>query len=272
MPKHKISPESPIGIFDSGIGGLTVVKAVQATLPAERIIYFGDTARVPYGPKSQVTIRRYAREDTEILMKHQPKMIIVACNTVSALALDVVEEAAGEIPVIGVLKAGAELASCRTRSGRIGVIGTQATIGSNAYACAIQQQNDSLEVISKACPLFVPLAEEGFINHAATRLVAEEYLSPILSSGIDTLVLGCTHYPILKEMIGRIVGPEIDIIDSAEAVAGKARELLSAQGMENPGQGQEMPHLMVSDLPQKFREIYRLFMGTELPDVELVGV
>jgi glutamate racemase len=272
MPQHKISPDSPIGIFDSGIGGLTVVKAVQAELPAERIIYFGDTARVPYGPKSQVTIRRYAREDTELLMKHQPKMIIVACNTVSALALDVVEEAAGEIPVIGVLKAGAELASRRTRSGRIGVIGTQATIGSNAYACAIQEENGSLEVISKACPLFVPLAEEGFIDHAATRLVAEEYLSPLVASGIDTLVLGCTHYPILKEMIGRIAGPGIDIIDSAEAVAGKARELLSSQGMQNSGHGQAMPHLMVSDLPQKFRELYRLFMGTELPDVELVGV
>ncbi|NTU67607.1 MAG: glutamate racemase [Chlorobiaceae bacterium] len=272
MPHARISPESPIGIFDSGIGGLTVVKAVQAALPAERIIYFGDTARVPYGPKSQVTIRRYAREDTEILMKHQPKMIIVACNTVSALALDVVEEAAGEIPVIGVLKAGAELASRRSGSGRIGVIGTQATIGSNAYACAIQEEDPAIEVISKACPLFVPLAEEGFIDHAATRLVAEEYLAPLVASRIDTLVLGCTHYPILKSMIASIAGPGIDIIDSAEAVADKTRALLAAQGMLNPGTGAAMPHLLVSDLPQKFRELYRLFMGTELPDVELVGV
>ena len=272
MPHAKISPDSPIGIFDSGIGGLTVVKAVQAALPAERIIYFGDTARVPYGPKSQVTIRRYAREDTEILMKHQPKMIIVACNTVSALALDVVEQTAGDIPVIGVLKAGAELAACRTRSGRIGVIGTQATIGSNAYTCAILEQNDSLEVIPKACPLFVPLAEEGFIDHAATRLVAEEYLSDLIVRGIDTLVLGCTHYPILRGMIERITGPGISIIDSAEAVAGKARELLATKEMLNNGQDHAMPHLLVSDLPQKFRELYRLFMGTELPDVELVGV
>jgi glutamate racemase len=272
MPHRKPSADSPIGIFDSGIGGLTVVKAVQAALPAERIIYFGDTARVPYGPKSQVTIRRYAREDTEILMKHQPKMIIVACNTVSALALDVVVATAGDIPVIGVLKAGAELAAARSRSGRIGVIGTQATIGSNAYACAIRQQDDSLEVISKACPLFVPLAEEGFIDHAATLMVAREYLEPLVSKEIDTLVLGCTHYPILKGMIGSIAGPGIAIIDSAEAVAGKAAELLSSQGMLNQGPAQGMPHLMVSDLPQKFRELYRLFMGTEMPDVELVSV
>ncbi|NTU91316.1 MAG: glutamate racemase [Chlorobiaceae bacterium] len=273
MPKqYKISPDSPIGIFDSGIGGLTVVKAVRAGLPSERIIYFGDTARVPYGPKSQVTIRRYAREDTEILMKHQPKMIIVACNTVSALALDVVEQTAGNIPVIGVLKAGAELAAQKTRSGKIGVIGTQATIGSNAYACAIREENDALEVVSKACPLFVPLAEEGFIDHAATRLVAEEYLSELVGKGIDTLVLGCTHYPILRRMIERITGPEITIIDSAEAVAGKARQLLGSQTMLNGGSAQPMPHLMVSDLPQKFSELYRLFMGTELPDVELVGV
>jgi glutamate racemase len=272
MPQHKISPDSPIGIFDSGIGGLTVVKAVQACLPSERIIYFGDTARVPYGPKSQVTIRKYGLEDTQLLMKHQPKMIIVACNTVSALALDVVQQASGEIPVIGVLKAGAELAVRQTRSGRIGVIGTQATIFSNAYACAINEIDRNLEVFSKACPLFVPLAEEGFIDHAATRLVAEEYLSELLSRQVDTLVLGCTHYPILRGLIESISGPGIRIIDSAEAVASKARELLAVEGMLNSGTGQAMPHLMVSDLPQKFRELYRLFMGTEMPDVELVGM
>jgi glutamate racemase len=272
MPQHKISPESPIGIFDSGIGGLTVVKAVQAALPSERLIYFGDTARVPYGPKSQPTIRRYAREDTEILMKHQPKMIIVACNTVSALALDVVEQTAGDIPVIGVLRAGAELAAARTATGRVGVIGTQATIGSNAYACAIQDENDAIEVVSKACPLFVPLAEEGFIDHPATRLVADEYLSEIVARGIDTLVLGCTHYPILRGMIEKVTGPGITIIDSAEAVAGKAGELLAGRGLLNRNPGSSLPHLMVSDLPQKFRELYRLFMGTELPDVELVGI
>lgn len=272
MPHRNPSPESPIGIFDSGIGGLTVVKAVQACLPTERIIYFGDTARVPYGPKSQVTIRKYAQEDTGILMKHQPKMIIVACNTVSALALDVVEKTSGTIPVIGVLEAGAELAVRQTVTGRVGVIGTQATICSNAYACAINSAAPDIKVISKACPLFVPLAEEGFIDHTATRLIAEEYLSVILGHHIDTLVLGCTHYPILRTMIEQITGPEIRIIDSAEAVAGKAKELLMSSGMLNPGTGTPMPHLLVSDLPQKFRELYRLFLGTELPDVELVSI
>jgi glutamate racemase len=272
MPQHKISPDSPIGIFDSGIGGLTVVKAVQAVLPAERLIYFGDTARVPYGPKSQVTIRKYAREDTEILMRYQPKLIIVACNTVSALALDVVEQSAGDIPVIGVLRAGAELAAQLTQSGRIGVIGTQATIGSNAYSCAIRDENEALEIFPKACPLFVPLAEEGFIDHPATRLVAEEYLSVFTSKNIDTLVLGCTHYPILRKIIESITGQKITIIDSAEAVAKKARELLAIRNILNRNTDHALPHLMVSDLPQKFRELYRLFMGTELPDVELVDV
>jgi len=228
MPQHKISPDSPIGIFDSGIGGLTVVKAVQASLPAERLIYFGDTARVPYGTKSQVTIRKYAREDTELLMKHQPKLIIVACNTVSALALDVVEQTAGGIPVIGVLKAGAELAAQRTKA--------------------------------------------GFIDHPATRLIAEEYLAAFTGKEIDTLVLGCTHYPILRKVIESIAGPEITIIDSAEAVATKAEELLASRNILNRGEEKALPHLMVSDLPQKFRELYRLFMGTELPDVELVGM
>ncbi len=272
MQQHKIAPESPIGIFDSGIGGLTVVKAVQACLPSEQIIYFGDTARVPYGTKSQTTIRRYAREDTDILMQHQPKLIIVACNTVSALALDIVEKTAGDIPVIGVLKAGAELAAKNSSKGLIGVIGTPATISSNAYACAIRKHNESLSVVSKACPLFVPFAEEGFIDHAATRLIAEEYLSAIVAKGIDTLVLGCTHYPILRKVIAETAGPGITIIDSAEAVAGKAKALLTERQLLNPSTEPALPHLMVSDLPQKFREIYRLFMGTELPDVELVGM
>jgi glutamate racemase len=271
MPHHRISSQSPIGIFDSGIGGLTVVRAVRACLPAEQIIYFGDTARVPYGSKSQATIRKYAREDTALLMKYQPKMIIVACNTVSALALDVVEECCGDIPVIGVLKAGAELAVRQTKTGRVGVIGTQATISSNAYAYAINEENPDIAVVSKACPLFVPLAEEGFIDHPASRLIAGEYLSGMMSDNIDTLVLGCTHYPILRDMIEQLTGPDIMIIDSAEAVAGKARELLDASDMLNPDTQAHHPKLLVSDLPQKFRELYQLFLGAEQPDVELVG-
>ncbi|MEI8033034.1 MAG: glutamate racemase [Chlorobiaceae bacterium] len=272
MPHQNITPPSPIGIFDSGIGGLTVVRAVQAALPSEKIIYFGDTARVPYGPKSQVTIRKYALDDTSILMRYQPKMIIVACNTVSALGLDVVEKACGDIPVIGVLKAGAELAARSTRNGRIGVIGTQATVCSNAYPVAINRINEELKVFSVACPLFVPLAEEGFIAHPATRLIAKEYLESITLEGIDTLVLGCTHYPILKQVIQETVGSTICIIDSAEAVAIKTKELLAESGMLNPSASPALPHLLVSDLPQKFSSLYQLFMDRKMPDVELVEV
>ena len=269
---HSVTSESPIGIFDSGIGGLTVVKAVQAALPSEQIIYFGDTARVPYGPKSQVTIRKYASDDIAILMRYQPKMIIVACNTVSALALDVVENACGAIPVIGVLKAGAELAVKATRNNRIGVIGTQATVSSNAYACAINLLNPDIEVVSQACPLFVPLAEEGFIDHPATKLIAKEYLSEISNQRIDTLVLGCTHYPILRQVIAETIGQEIRIIDSAEAVALRTKQLMTESELLNPAGTVGSPHLLVSDLPQKFSLLYQLFMGSELPDVELVEV
>ena len=267
-----MNTESPIGIFDSGIGGLTVVKAIQAALPTERIIYFGDTARVPYGPKSQVTIRKYAADDIAILMRYQPKIIIVACNTVSALALDVVKKACGTIPVIGVLKAGAKLAVLATKNRCIGVIGTQATVSSNAYACAINSLNPEIEVISQACPLFVPLAEEGLIDHPATKLIASEYLTTIRKQGIDTLVLGCTHYPILRRVIEETIGDGIRIIDSAEAVALRTKELLTESGELNPSQSTCAPHLLVSDLPQKFSLLYQLFMGSELPDVELVEV
>jgi len=269
---HKNTPESPIGIFDSGVGGLTVVRAIQAILPSERIIYFGDTARVPYGSKSQVTIRKYAQEDTAILMRYQPKMIIVACNTVSALALDVVRKAGGSIPALGVLEAGAELAVSVSRQKRIGVIGTQATVCSNAYACAINELDPDIEVHSKACPLFVPLAEEGFTDHPAARLIAGEYLREFDGHEIDTLVLGCTHYPILRGMIGQTVGPGIRIIDSAEAVARRAKELLAETGMLGMSGETPRPHLLVSDLPQKFGMLYRLFMGSDVPDVELVDV
>jgi len=264
--------KSPIGIFDSGIGGLTVVKAIRAALPFERIVYFGDTARVPYGPKSQVAIRKYAADDTAILMRYQPKMIIVACNTVSALALDVVEKSCGHIPVIGVLKAGASMAVQVTKNKRIGVIGTQATICSNAYACAINELDADIEVISQACPLFVPLAEEGFINHPATKLIAEHYLADLRNENIDTLVLGCTHYPILRQVIGETVGSGIRIIDSAEAVALRTSELLTESAMLNRSQKASVPHLLVSDLPQKFSNLYQLFMGSEQPDVDLVEV
>lgn len=267
-----LTASSPVGIFDSGIGGLTVVKAVQSMLPSERLIYFGDTARVPYGSKSQVTIRKYAHDDTAILMKYQPKMIIVACNTVSALALDVVERAGKGVPVLGVLKAGAELAVRHSCNKKIGIIGTRATVASNAYACAINAIDPDIEVFSSACPLFVPLAEEGYTNHPAADMIAREYLEELLKQGIDTLVLGCTHYPILKAMISGIAGQDITIIDSADAVALKTKEMLAENGLLHGSEVPVSPRLFVSDLPRKFRSLCRLFLGTDIPEVELVEV
>ncbi|NTW50333.1 MAG: glutamate racemase [Chlorobiales bacterium] len=264
------SKSGPIGIFDSGIGGLTVVRKIRERLPNERLIYFGDTARVPYGTKSQPTVRRYAADDTRLLLKYQPKMIVVACNTVSALALDVVEHLCNGIPVLGVLKAGARLAVERSKTKHVGVIGTSATISSNAYPLEITRLDPSAEVYSKACPLFVPLAEEGFICHDASRLIAKEYLSDLLSHQIDSLVLGCTHYPILKPMIADVVGDGVKIIDSAEAVAMEVEAVLRERELLNPAINPELPKVLVSDLPQKFKAMFELFLGVSLPDVELV--
>lgn len=262
----------PIGIFDSGIGGLTVVRKIRERLPNERLIYFGDTARVPYGTKSQPTVRRYAADDTRLLLKYQPKMIVVACNTVSALALDVVEHLGNGIPVLGVLKAGARLAVERSKTKHVGVIGTSATISSNAYPLEITKLDPSAEVYSKACPLFVPLAEEGFIRHDASRLIAKEYLSELLSHQIDSLVLGCTHYPILKPMIADVVGEGVNIIDSAEAVAMEVEAVLRERELLNPATNSELPKVLVSDLPQKFKAMFELFLGISLPDVELIEI
>lgn len=269
---HMPAKSRPIGIFDSGIGGLTVVRKIRERLPNEHLIYFGDTARVPYGTKSQPTVRRYAAEDTKLLLKYQPKMIVVACNTVSALALDVVEHLGNGIPVLGVLKAGARLAVERSKTKHVGVIGTSATISSNAYPLEITKLDPEAEVYSKACPLFVPLAEEGFINHDASRLIAKEYLSELLSHQIDSLVLGCTHYPILKPMISDVVGEGVNIIDSAEAVAMEVEAVLREREILNSSINSELPKVLVSDLPQKFKAMFELFLGVSLPDVELVEI
>jgi len=267
-----LKPDQPIGIFDSGIGGLTVIRKLRELLPNERLIYFGDTARVPYGTKSQHTVRRYAAEDTRLLLKYQPKMIIVACNTVSALALDVVAHESQGKPVIGVLKAGSALAARETKNGHIGIIGTNATISSNAYPLEINSLNSEYEIYSKACPLFVPLAEEGYTNHEAARLIAQDYLSDLLQHEIDTLVLGCTHYPILKPMLQKVTGEKIKIIDSAEAVSEEVRKVLSDQGLLNKHPNPKLPKVLVSDLPQKFKSMFERFLGLSIPEVELVDI
>lgn len=240
-------------------------------LPNERIVYFGDTARVPYGTKSVPTIRKYAAEDAAILLKESPKVIVAACNTVSALALDVVAQVADGIPAIGVVSAGARLAAERSSTGRIGVIGTEATISSGAYHDAIKQLRPTATVFSKACPLFVPLAEEGFLSHPATRLIAEHYLSELVSAEIDALVLGCTHYPLLRGIIADAMGEGVAIIDSAEAVALEVDLLLCAARLLNPNPQQLPSKFIVSDLPAKFKSVAERFLGFAPQSVELVS-
>ena len=256
----------PIGVFDSGIGGLTVVRALSLRLPHENIVYFGDTARVPYGPKSSQVVREYAAQDTEFLIGRDVKMVVVACNTVSSVALDVVQKHA-HIPVVGVIVPGARAAAGATRKKRIGVIGTAVTIASNAYANAIRQFDREATVVGQPCPLFVPLAEEGWLHHAATELVANEYLFPLKLQKIDTLVLGCTHYPLLRDIIGGVFGEDVLLIDSGEAAAEEVDTLLGVHGLRNTSTHKAHLQFFLSDFPQKFTEIGERFLGQKLGKV-----
>lgn len=258
-----------IGVFDSGIGGLTVVRALMERLPFENIIYFGDTARVPYGIKSVETINRYALQITKFLIKKEVKLLIVACNTMAAVAFEAIK-GVSPVPVLEVIGAGAAAAAARTKNKTIGVIGTPATVNSNAYARAIHRIDREVRVFSRACPLFVPLVEEGWLDHAATRLAALEYLRPVLAEGIDTLVLGCTHYPLLRPLIADIVGASVSLIDSAEAMAEIAAGLIVREKLGNPSETPPAYHFFVSDVPYRFQTIGESFLGRSLPHVEMV--
>lgn len=253
----------PIGVFDSGIGGLTVVRALMERLPHENIVYFGDTARVPYGPKSAQVVREYAAQDTAFLVTHNVKMVVVACNTVSAVALDVVQRHS-KVPVVGVIVPGAKAAIQASRNKRIGVIGTVGTISSNAYANAIRQLDGAVEIVGQACPLFVPLAEEGWETHAATELVAREYLFPLKLRKIDTLVLGCTHYPLLKEVIRKTLNDSTQLIDSGAAAAVEVQEVLEINDLRNASTEKANVQFFVSDIPHKFTEVGERFLGQKL--------
>jgi len=253
----------PIGVFDSGIGGLTVVKALMKRLPHENIIYFGDTARVPYGPKSPQVVREYAAQDTDFLVKHNIKMVVVACNTVSSVALEVVQKHS-KVPVIGVIVPGAEAAVNATMKKCIGVIGTVGTINSNAYTNAIRQFDPLASVIGQACPLFVPLAEEGWIDHKATEMIAREYLFPLKLQKIDTLVLGCTHYPILEKVIRSVFDTTITLIDSGEATTVNVERVLNENNLLNPSSIKGNVQFYVSDIPYRFAEIGERFLGQKL--------
>lgn len=268
-PPSAITADSPIGIFDSGVGGLTVFRALERRLPNESLVYLGDTARVPYGTRSPETVKRYAIEDAGFIRSMNVKAIVIACNTVSATAADRLREVF-DVPVIGVIRPGARRAVAATRSGYVGVIATEGTIASGAYERAMLALNTRLEVISRACPLFVPLAEEGWINHPVTRQVAEEYLAEMSASRVDTLVLGCTHYPILRPLIDEVMGDHVSFIDSGEAVADEVARLLEERSLvRHPGEPRT-EQFYVTDAAVRFRRVAELFLGRPLESVETV--
>jgi glutamate racemase len=260
-----------IGIFDSGVGGLTVLREIVKTIPQEDTIYFGDTARVPYGTKSPETVVRYANEITSFLVKRDIKLLVVACNTVSAVALNGLKRQF-PIPVIGTIEPGAKRAVEVTRSGKIGVIGTAGTIKSSAYTRAIKRLAPEAEVLTKACPLFVPLAEEGWTDNQVARLTAQTYLQELKDAGIDTLVLGCTHYPLLKPIIAEVMGPDVILVDSAEEIARTVLEILTKKKMLRPAAEKGNHHYFVSDIPAGFIRVGNRFLGGRLGDVYQVNL
>jgi glutamate racemase len=262
---------APIGIFDSGIGGLTVVKRVLSLLPNENIIYFGDTARVPYGSKSNDTVIEYAIQDANFLIAKNVKLIIVACNTVSAVALDVLREKIS-IPVIGMINPGAKVALNETKNGKIGVIGTNATINNKAYSKQLFELDPNVQVLEKACPLFVPIAEEGWLDHEATKMIAREYLQDLIDFGADTLILGCTHYPLLSQVIQEIMGENVTLIDSGFAASLQVEDYLHGRGDRNGSVQLGSKKFYVSDSPDKFKVLAERFLGKEIEHIEKIDV
>lgn len=260
---------APLGVFDSGIGGLTVVRALFERVPGESVIYFGDTARVPYGPKSPDTVRRYSAEILAFLLHRGVKAVVVACNTSTAHALEHLR-AHTAVPVVGVIEPGARAAVATSRTGRIGVIGTAGTIASGAYERAIRALAPEATVVSQPCPLFVPLVEEGWFDHPATELVAREYLEPLRRRDVDTLVLGCTHYPLLKPLLQRLLGPSVRLIDSAEETANAVCEVLAGGELAAPSAARPVHRFVVSDDEPHFRRVGARFLGEKLQHVEVV--
>lgn len=259
----------PIGVFDSGIGGLTVARAIYERLPGESTIYFGDTARVPYGPKSPETVRRYSLEILQWLLGQGVKAVVIACNTSTAHALDALREVS-PVPVIGVIQSGARAAIKASRGGPIGVIGTAGTIASNAYARAIHARAPDARVEQLACPLFVPLIEEGWFDRTATALIAEEYLAPLRQARVDSLVLGCTHYPLIKPLLQRVMGPNVTLIDSAQETAMELARVLDRAALAAPSDRPATHRFVVSDDEARVRQVGARFIGDRLESVEVV--
>lgn len=245
---------APIGVFDSGVGGLTVAREIMRQIPNESIVYFGDTARLPYGSKSRETVTRYSRQIVRFLKTHNVKTIVAACNTVSAYALEALEQES-DIPVIGVVKPGAKVAAATTRNGKIGVIATEATIGSGIYNRYIEELNHGVTIWEKACPLFVPLVEEGLLEDPVTDEIARRYLTELIDLDIDTLILGCTHYPLIRSTLGRIMGEGVTLVNPAYETARELKELLAQKGLlnnEKPKLGSNRYQFYVSDTTEKF--------------------
>ena len=251
---HKKLREAPVGVFDSGVGGLTVAREIMRNLPSEKIVYFGDTARLPYGSKSKDTIIRYSRQIVRFLMQQEVKAIVVACNTASAFALDTLKEEF-DIPIIGVIEAGAEVASSETRNHKVGVIGTVGTIGSGIHEQYLKKLDPRIEVIGKACPLFCPLVEEGWLSDPVTEEVAHRYLDCLKEREIDTLILGCTHYPLLRSLIMDVMGPDVRLVNPAYETALELKQLLKEKDLLSSNAGEEeFPYrFYVSDLAEEFK-------------------
>ncbi len=261
--------DSPIGVFDSGIGGLTVFRELIRRLPNESIVYFGDTARVPYGPKSPDTVLRYSQEIAAFLEQQGIKALVVACNTATAHAVPALR-AAMKVPVIGVIEPGARAAAAATKSGSVGVIGTEGTIRSRAYESAILNILPDARISAAACPLFVPLVEEGWLETEATSVIAREYLTPLRDAHIDTLVLGCTHYPLIKRAIGTVVGREVRLIDSAAETAAETAHVLREQNLR-AGEGSTARYRFIaSDAPETFLRLGQRFLGAAIERVETI--
>jgi len=267
-----MSDTRPIGVFDSGLGGLTVVRELFRLMPGERIVYLGDTARCPYGGRSEETIRSFGMQDAQLLMEMDIKLLVVACNTVSSVALDYIERHIKETPVVGVVLPGARAAALRTAERKVGVIGTTATIRAGAYTRAIQTLDPAIKVYGKACPLFVPLVEEGLLDHEITRLTVQHYLRELLDLGADCIILGCTHYPLLIQTIQEFVGTRTHCVDSALWTAKEVQNILMALGDLSPEKagGLSASRFMVTDYAPRFKELAAAFLGAALPSIDLV--
>lgn len=266
--------EAPIGVFDSGVGGLTVAREIMRQIPEERIVYFGDTARVPYGSKSTDTLIRYTRQIIRFLKTRGVKAIVVACNTASAVALEAIRDEL-DLPVIGVVRPGARVAAQATKNKKIGIIGTEATVNSGMYVKLIQEFLPDAEVIGKACPLFVPLVEEGWTKDPVTEEVARRYLVDLQKSDIDSLILGCTHYPLLRHMVGEIMGESVTLVNPAYETALELKALLEREGIANDGENKnfENPYeFFVSDLADKFKTFANSILPCDVTSIKKINI